>query len=212
MTDTGISVEEATCCDLHGRNCERPYELCCWRCTEADHPEHRNLGPCSNPDLSGPGISLMCECSHHWYVHAASGKTARSKVCHGYTGNATPGPFPPPCICREFKPWAGPRDSRTGAPVRPLSLATDSRVSAQHDDVPVIADERDHMQAAMHLMRDAFVDACQSGVPWEKAGELQGQFFDGYQAAKRAWGDALVKRDVLGKKQRPMTDAKEGPR
>jgi hypothetical protein len=53
----------------------------------------------------------------------------------------------------------------------------------------------------MHLMRDAFTEACQSGVPWQKAGELQAQFFDGYQAAKRAWGDALVKRDVLGKSQ-----------
>jgi hypothetical protein len=69
------------------------------------------------------------------------------------------------------------------------------------DDVPVIADERDHMQAAMHLMRDAFVEACQSGVPWEKAGELQGQFFDGYSAAKRIWGLALLKHDVLDKHQ-----------
>ena len=26
-----------TCCDLHGRNCEPPSELCCWQCTEAQH-------------------------------------------------------------------------------------------------------------------------------------------------------------------------------
>jgi hypothetical protein len=76
--------------------------------------------------------------------------------------------------------------------------------------VPVIADERDHMQAALHLMRDAFVDACQSGVPWDKAGELQGQFFDGYQAAKRAWGDALMKRDVLGNEQSALADLLDG--
>lgn len=25
------------CCDLHGRNCEPPSELCCWECTEARH-------------------------------------------------------------------------------------------------------------------------------------------------------------------------------
>ena len=40
------------CCDLHGRNCEPPSELCCENCTEADHPAHRQLGPCSNPILS----------------------------------------------------------------------------------------------------------------------------------------------------------------
>jgi hypothetical protein len=73
--------------------------------------------------------------------------------------------------------------------------------------VPVIADERDHMQAAMQLMRDVFFEACQSGIPWEKAGELQGQFFDGYSAAKRAWGDALLKRDVLGTQQRDLDQA-----
>lgn len=40
------------CCGLHGRNCEPPGELCCGDCTEADHPGHQRLGPCSNPDLS----------------------------------------------------------------------------------------------------------------------------------------------------------------
>lgn len=67
---------------------------------------------------------------------------------------------------------------------------------------PVVAtDERDLMKTALHAMRDAFVDACQSGVPWELAGKLQGSFFDGYAEAKRVWGVALVKRDVLGKRQ-----------
>jgi len=41
------------CCDLHGRNCEPPSELCCWDCTEATHPEHRDGSTCSHPDLSG---------------------------------------------------------------------------------------------------------------------------------------------------------------
>ena len=40
------------CCPLHGRNCEPPSELCCERCTEAGHPAHTRLGPCSAPDLS----------------------------------------------------------------------------------------------------------------------------------------------------------------
>jgi len=28
------------CCDMHNRHCEPPSELCCWKCTEADHPRH----------------------------------------------------------------------------------------------------------------------------------------------------------------------------
>jgi hypothetical protein len=40
------------CCDLHGRNCEPPSELCCYNCTEADHPGHLLLGPCSSPIVS----------------------------------------------------------------------------------------------------------------------------------------------------------------
>lgn len=42
----------ATCCDLHGRNCEPPSELCCRHCTEASHPEHADGSACSAPDLS----------------------------------------------------------------------------------------------------------------------------------------------------------------
>ena len=29
-----------SCCDLHGRHCEPPSELCCHGCTEVRHPEH----------------------------------------------------------------------------------------------------------------------------------------------------------------------------
>jgi cell division septum initiation protein DivIVA len=47
-------VAPAQCCDLHGRNCEPPSELCCWSCTEAGHPEHRDGSTCSAPDLSRP--------------------------------------------------------------------------------------------------------------------------------------------------------------
>ena len=48
------------CCDLHGRNCEPPSELCCAGCTEAAHRMsdavrgfHADGSVCSNPDLSG---------------------------------------------------------------------------------------------------------------------------------------------------------------
>lgn len=53
------------CCDIHGRNCEPPSELCCDLCTEfhhgmhADPPKfnrtlssHHDGSICSNPDLS----------------------------------------------------------------------------------------------------------------------------------------------------------------
>ena len=54
------------CCDLHGRNCEPPSELCCDWCTEAGHtwrttpddPYHCDGTPCSNPDLSGMGADV----------------------------------------------------------------------------------------------------------------------------------------------------------
>jgi hypothetical protein len=66
----------------------------------------------------------MCECSHHWTVHAGSGQTADSAVCHGYTGSATPGPLREPCRCTGFREWAGSWDSRTGLPVKPLIVST----------------------------------------------------------------------------------------
>lgn len=48
------------CCDLHGRTCEPPSELCCNRCAEAAHQlgdaqtgYHMADGSvCANPDLS----------------------------------------------------------------------------------------------------------------------------------------------------------------
>jgi hypothetical protein len=94
-----------------------------------------------------------------------------------------------------------PADALAFHPELPQTRRRLDMTETREDGIPVIADERDHMQSALHMMRDAFIEACQSGVPWGKAGELQRQFFDGYQAAKRVWGDALVKRDVLGKEQ-----------
>ncbi|HEU4543315.1 MAG TPA: hypothetical protein VFR23_19450 [Jiangellaceae bacterium] len=39
--DRGDDAEDGPpCCDLHNRNCEPPSELCCWACTEANHPNH----------------------------------------------------------------------------------------------------------------------------------------------------------------------------
>ena len=46
------------CCDLHGRNCESPADLCCWLCTEAAHVwdpvPHSDGSVCSAPGLSIP--------------------------------------------------------------------------------------------------------------------------------------------------------------
>jgi hypothetical protein len=48
------------CCDLHGRHCEPPSELCCEGCTEAAHGYHlRDGSRCSNPDLSGYREELL---------------------------------------------------------------------------------------------------------------------------------------------------------
>jgi hypothetical protein len=73
--------------------------------------------------------SAMCECSHHWYMHAESGYTAPGAVCYGYIGSATPGPLREPCRCPGFTAWNGPRDARTGEPVKPLTLTTGHRPS-----------------------------------------------------------------------------------
>lgn len=48
------------CCDLHGRKCEPPADLCCAECTETAHDmfdsrrgyHARDNSLCSNPDLS----------------------------------------------------------------------------------------------------------------------------------------------------------------
>lgn len=58
-----------TCCDLHGRNCEPPSELCCEGCTEAAHRMgdaargvHMEDGStCSNPNLS-PNMVTCFSC------------------------------------------------------------------------------------------------------------------------------------------------------
>lgn len=55
-------VRAAPCCDLHGRHCEPPGDLCCGACTEAAHGmgdasrgHHAADGsPCSSPELSEP--------------------------------------------------------------------------------------------------------------------------------------------------------------
>lgn len=58
VTDPGLPDRiSSPCCADHGRECEPPYELCCGLCTEADHPQHILLGPCSNPDLSPNDLS-----------------------------------------------------------------------------------------------------------------------------------------------------------
>jgi len=60
----------APCCDLHGRNCDPPSELCCENCTEARHGGwtdergnwrygHPRGEACSNPDLSSAGGERM---------------------------------------------------------------------------------------------------------------------------------------------------------
>ena len=70
-----------TCCDMHGRNCEPPAELCCDRCTEIVHVmgdaltgRHIADGSiCSNPDLSslrGPYPLGNCYCGGPEEIYA----------------------------------------------------------------------------------------------------------------------------------------------
>ena len=37
---TWAEVDALSCCDLHNEHCEPPSELCCWKCSEVDHPQH----------------------------------------------------------------------------------------------------------------------------------------------------------------------------
>lgn len=46
-----LNVVAEYCCDMHNRNCEPPSELCCWECTEIEHPRHQTTD-CIAPDLS----------------------------------------------------------------------------------------------------------------------------------------------------------------
>lgn len=48
-------------CDLHGRTCEPPSELCCEKCTETQHPDHADGSACSAPDLSGSHMATAVE-------------------------------------------------------------------------------------------------------------------------------------------------------
>jgi hypothetical protein len=47
-----VTAAPVACCDLHGRFCEPPSELCCYACTEGTHPLHADGSTCSAPDLS----------------------------------------------------------------------------------------------------------------------------------------------------------------
>ena len=76
------------------------------------------------PDLPPGTVTAMCACGHHWNVHYASDtRTGDPAVCRGLHGTATPGPYRP-CDCTGWEQWSGPRDTRTGEPVRPIQLAT----------------------------------------------------------------------------------------
>lgn len=122
-------------------------------------------------DISPEDITAMCECSHHWYVHSASGQTAPNKACHGYIGSATPGPYEP-CRCTGFRQWSGPRDARTGEPVKPPTMAVDARVPPgarkspapvpgplHWDDVPMYSDKQ---------LKDAVAKARAQGAAAER--------------------------------------------
>ena len=63
LADDLRRLQDAPCCDMHGRNCEPPGDLCCGDCTEARHSMwndsdgrprygHPPGEQCSNPDLS----------------------------------------------------------------------------------------------------------------------------------------------------------------
>ena len=76
------------------------------------------------PDLPPGTVTAMCACGHHWNLHYASDtRTGDPAVCRGLHGTATPGPYRP-CDCTGWEQWSGPRDTRTGEPVRPIQLAT----------------------------------------------------------------------------------------
>ncbi len=54
-------------------------------------------------------------------------------------------------------------------------------------------DERDHFQAALHRMRDAFADVRQGRKSWEEGND---EFFAGYQQAKHVFAAVLLQRDM----------------
>lgn len=93
-------------------------------------------------DRDTTAAALICECSHHLLMHPEGGQTAPDRRCWGYVGSATPGPLRQPCTCTGFRPWSGPRDSRTSEPVRPLTMAIDARVNRADPETSVAWAER----------------------------------------------------------------------
>lgn len=72
------------CCDLHGRNCEPPSELCCRECTEARHGAWRDerdtlrFGHPRGETCSSPGLPLPRLRPWRQYIRAlASGQDAQ---------------------------------------------------------------------------------------------------------------------------------------
>ena len=104
-----------------------------------------------------PQATAMCECSHHWRMHAESGYTSNSRPCHGTTGSATPGPYQP-CNCQGFAPWGGPRDARTGEPVRPLMMTVDARQQPSAEPVLPQAITAEARATAIIAIAKALVD------------------------------------------------------
>lgn len=51
-------LPDDVCCDLHNRNCEPPSELCCWRCTESQHPWHADGSECALTGWFEPPTTL----------------------------------------------------------------------------------------------------------------------------------------------------------
>lgn len=39
LLDAALSAI-TVCCEMHNEHCEPPAELCCWMCSEANHPDH----------------------------------------------------------------------------------------------------------------------------------------------------------------------------
>ena len=131
-----------------------------------------------------PVLSAMCECSHPWDVHRESGQTGPDAICHGYIGSATPGPLYDPCRCLGFKAWSGPRDARTGEPVKPLTMVADARREPDPmparlaDPAKMCADLEGYIERrAAELARPVIEEAERSAVTFEqRAADLREEF------------------------------------
>lgn len=79
---------------------------------------------------------------------------------------ATPGPFEL-CRCTGFRPWSGPTDSRTGEPVRPLTLVADARAGS---DLAAAVARVAELEALASATLGIFRDASQLIIgAWERA-------------------------------------------